>query len=163
MILGKLFGSTRGAARWLGRRPDILAGISAVVLYVLLPAVLGLDYRLLAPKGSYRLMWLNLLGAHYRLPIETPKPLTVLLAGLLGSGPAFYAVTCAMVGLCVVLAMRMGKVITGSFWPGLVTAFLDKGNNVDPSKVKIEIPASEYEKKDSTDEAPPDFSTPEKK
>ena len=122
MIPGKLFGSARGAARWLGRRPDIVAGIAAGVLYLLLPAVLGLDYRLLAQKGAYRLMWLNLLGAHYRLPIETPKPLTVLLAGLLGSGPAFYAVTCAMVGLCVVLAMRMGKVITGSFWPGLVTA-----------------------------------------
>ncbi len=67
-------------------------------------------------------MWLNLLGANYRLNIETPKPLSVLLAGLLGSGPAFYAVTCAMVGLCVAAAIRIGRAVTGSIWPGLVAA-----------------------------------------
>jgi hypothetical protein len=121
MASGK-FGSARVAACWLGRRPDLVAGISAGVLYLLLPAVLGLDYRLLAQKGPYQLMWLNLLGANYRLPIETPKPLHVLLAGLLGSGPAFYAVTCAMVGLCVAAAIRLGRAVTGSYWPGLVTA-----------------------------------------
>lgn len=112
----------RGAACWLEHRPEVVAGVSAAVLWLLLPAVLGLDYRLVAQRGPYQLMWLNLLGANYRLNIETPKPLSVLLAGLLGSGPAFYAVTCAMVGLCVAAAIRIGRAITGSIWPGLVAA-----------------------------------------
>jgi hypothetical protein len=114
--------SARGAARWVGRRPDIVAGVAAGVLYLSLPAVVGLDYRLLAPKGPYQLMWLNLLGAHYRLPIETPKPVSVLLAGLLGSGLAFYVVTCAMVGIGVWASVRLGKRISGSHWPGLIAA-----------------------------------------
>ncbi len=60
----------------------------------------------------------------------------------------------------VVLQVIMVAIVI--FWPGLVTAFLDKGNNVDPSKVKIEIPASEYERK-GEEEAAPDFSTPARK
>lgn len=122
MALGKLFGGTRGVACWLGRRPHVAAGIAAGVLYLLLPAVVGLDYRLLAQRGQYQLMWLNLLGAHYRPPIDTPKPLHVLLVGLLGSGPALYAVTCVMVGLSVAAAIRLGRAITGSNWPGLLAA-----------------------------------------
>ena len=39
------------------------------------------------------------------------------------------------------------------FWPGLVTAFLDKPSTVDPSKIEILIPSSEEQK----DSAPPDF------
>lgn len=112
----------RGAVSGLGRRPDVAAGVAAGVLYLLLPAALGLDYRLVAPRGPYQLFWLNLLGANYRLNIETPKPLSVLLAGLLGSGPAFYVVTCAMVGICVWALIRLGRAITGSNWPGLVAA-----------------------------------------
>lgn len=109
-------------AGWFETRPEVVAGIAAVVLWLLFPAVVGLKYRLLAQKGPYQLMWLNLLGANYRLPIETPKPLHVLLAGLVGSGVAFYAVTCAMVGLCVAAVMRMSRTITGTVWPGLVAA-----------------------------------------
>ncbi|HUT91933.1 MAG TPA: hypothetical protein VMY37_20730, partial [Thermoguttaceae bacterium] len=99
-----------------------MAGVSAAVLWLLLPVALGLDYRLVAPRGPYQLMWLNLLGANYRLNIETPKPLSVLLAGLLGSGSAFYLVTCVMVGICVWALIRLGRAITGSNWPGLVAA-----------------------------------------
>ncbi len=47
-------------------------------------------------------------------------------------------------------------------WPGLVTAFLDKASNVDPSKVRIEIPAQDFERKDQEDTVP-DFSTPARK
>src|SRR6478609_842135 len=60
----------------------------------------------------------------------------------------------------VVLQVIMVAIVI--FWPGLVTSFLDKGNNVDPSKVKIELPTSDYEKKE-TEDAPPDFGTPAQK
>jgi hypothetical protein len=99
-----------------------MAGAAVGLAYFVLPGVLGLSYRLLAPRGAYQFMWLNLLGAHYRLHIETPKPLSVILAGLLGSGPVFYLLTCAVVGLCVALAIRLGRVISGSFWPGAAAA-----------------------------------------
>jgi hypothetical protein len=115
-------GQTQGAIRRLAGRPEVAAGIVAGAVYLLLPAVLGLDYRLLAPKGPYQLMWLNLLGAHYRLQLETPKPLMVLLSGSLGSGLVFYAVVCAMVGLSVAALVRLGRSITGSNWPGLIAA-----------------------------------------
>jgi TRAP-type mannitol/chloroaromatic compound transport system permease large subunit len=48
------------------------------------------------------------------------------------------------------------------FWPGLVTAFLDKASNVDPTKIQIEIPKSDFEGKDQGEEGtpPPDFSAP---
>ncbi len=62
----------------------------------------------------------------------------------------------------VVLQVIMVAIVIA--WPGLVTAFLDKGNDVDPTKIKIEVPASDYDKKEGAEEeAPPDFSTPEKK
>ncbi len=61
----------------------------------------------------------------------------------------------------VVLQVIMVGIVIA--WPGLVTAFLDKGNNVDPNTVKIEVPASDYGKKEGADEdAPPDFGTPAK-
>jgi hypothetical protein len=48
------------------------------------------------------------------------------------------------------------------FWPGLVTAFLDKASNIDPTKIQIEIPRSDFEGKDQGEEGtpPPDFSAP---
>jgi hypothetical protein len=133
MTSAKLAGIVRGAVLYLRRRPAVSAGLVAGVICLLLPALLGRDYRLLAQREPYRLMWLNLLGAHYKLPLETPKPLHILLAGLLGSGPGFYAVTCAMVGLCVAAATRLGRIVTGSIWPGLVavaTVFALRGQFV---------------------------------
>jgi tripartite ATP-independent transporter DctM subunit len=61
----------------------------------------------------------------------------------------------------VVLQVIMVAIVI--FWPGLVTSFLDKGNNVDPNKIKIELPASEFERKGDEEEAAPDFSAPAKK
>jgi hypothetical protein len=50
-----------------------------------------------------------------------------------------------------------------------VTAFLDKGNNVDPNSITIEIPQSEFQKEQEQNEKeganeppPPDFSTPQR-
>ena len=76
MADGRLFGDPRSVASRLGKRPDVAAGIAAGSIYLLLPAALGLDYRLLAQRGQYQLMWLNLLGVHYRLPLVAPKPLS---------------------------------------------------------------------------------------
>jgi tripartite ATP-independent transporter DctM subunit len=59
----------------------------------------------------------------------------------------------------VILQLIMVGIVIA--WPGLVTAFLDKGSNVDPNKVKIEIPTQDYERKD--EDAAPDFSTPARK
>jgi hypothetical protein len=55
-------------------------------------------------------------------------------------------------------------------FPQLVTAFLDKGNNVDPNSITIELPQSEFQKEQEENEKeggsgeapPPDFSTPQK-
>jgi len=44
-------------------------------------------------------------------------------------------------------------------FPQLVTAFLDKASDVDPSKVNIEI---QQEERPAGEDAPPDFSTPQK-
>jgi len=61
----------------------------------------------------------------------------------------------------VVLQVIMVGIVIA--FPQLVTAFLDKGNNVDPNSITIELPKSDYEGKDQDDQAPPDFSTPQKK
>jgi hypothetical protein len=67
----------------------------------------------------------------------------------------------------VVLQLIMVGIVI--FWPGLVTFMLDKPSTVDPATIRIEIPQSEFQKeqeqqeKDGESEAPPDFSTPQKK
>jgi TRAP-type mannitol/chloroaromatic compound transport system permease large subunit len=67
----------------------------------------------------------------------------------------------------VVLQLIMVGIVIA--FPQLVTAFLDKASDVDPAKVKIEIPQSEFQKeqeqneKDDTEPPPPDFSTPQRK
>jgi TRAP-type mannitol/chloroaromatic compound transport system permease large subunit len=62
----------------------------------------------------------------------------------------------------VVLQVIMVAIVIA--WPGLVTAFLDKGNDVDPTKIRIEVPATDFDKKEGAEEeTAPDFSTPEKK
>jgi hypothetical protein len=50
-------------------------------------------------------------------------------------------------------------------FPQLVTAFLDKASDVDPSKVQIEIPRTDFQKGEEgeTPAPPPDFSTPSPK
>ena len=66
----------------------------------------------------------------------------------------------------VVLQLIMVAIVI--FWPGLVTAFLDKPSDVDPATVRIEIPQSEFQleqeqhERAGESEAPPDFSAPQK-
>jgi tripartite ATP-independent transporter DctM subunit len=54
----------------------------------------------------------------------------------------------------VVLQLIMVAIVI--FWPGLVTAFLDKGPTADPTKIEILIPPAEGDQSG----APPDFGTP---
>jgi tripartite ATP-independent transporter DctM subunit len=67
----------------------------------------------------------------------------------------------------VVLQLIMVAIVI--FFPGLVTFMLDKPNGVDPTTIKMEIPQSEFLKdqedseKKGEEQAPPDFSTPQKK
>jgi tripartite ATP-independent transporter DctM subunit len=67
----------------------------------------------------------------------------------------------------VVLQLIMVGIVIA--FPQLVTAFLDKGNNVDPNSITIELPQSEFQKEQEQNEKegaseppPPDFSTPQK-
>jgi tripartite ATP-independent transporter DctM subunit len=68
----------------------------------------------------------------------------------------------------VVLQVIMVGIVIA--FPQLVTAFLDKGNNVDPNSITIELPQSEFQKEQEQNEKeggsgeapPPDFSTPQK-
>ncbi|HWA37583.1 MAG TPA: TRAP transporter large permease subunit [Burkholderiales bacterium] len=76
----------------------------------------------------------------------------------------------------VVLQVIMVAIVIA--FPQLVTAFLDKGNNVDPDSITIEIPQSDFQNRDGSVELPgtaegeaqeeeetpppPDFSTPQK-
>ena len=60
----------------------------------------------------------------------------------------------------VVIQVIMVCILIG--FPQLVTWNLEH-DKVDASKVKIEIPQTEEERKDQEDQAPPDFSTPQKK
>src|SRR6185436_2539584 len=67
----------------------------------------------------------------------------------------------------VVLQLIMVAIVI--FWPGLVTFMLDKPSGIDPTTIKIELPQTEFQKdeeqqeKEGESEAPPDFSTPQKK
>ena len=68
----------------------------------------------------------------------------------------------------VVLQVIMVGIVIA--FPQLVTGFLDKGNNVDPNSITIELPQSEFQKEQEENEKeggsgeapPPDFSTPQK-
>lgn len=41
----------RRTAGWLETRPEVVAAVAATVLWLLLPLLVGLKYRLLAQKG----------------------------------------------------------------------------------------------------------------
>ena len=63
----------------------------------------------------------------------------------------------------VVLQLIMVAIVI--FWPGLVTAFLDKPSDVDPTKIEVQIPQTDFDRKgeDDSNAPPPDFGPPPKK
>lgn len=70
----------------------------------------------------YRLLWLNLTGHAYRMPIDTPQPLLVLRAGLTGQS-GFFVAAVAVFALLPVILGRLGDRLFDHYWIGLV-AFL---------------------------------------
>lgn len=105
----------RGVPEW-ARDGLTFAGAAGACLAV--PALLhGLVH--LRSRAVYRLMWLNLVGHQYRMPIDTPKPLLVLRAGLLGE-TAYFVAAALVFALLAVVFRRVAKALTGRGWPGLV-------------------------------------------
>lgn len=73
-------------------------------------------------RAIYRLMWLNVVGHDYRLPLDTPKPLLAARAGL--SGETVYWVIAALAFvLLAVLFRRLARRLFGLGAAGLA-AFL---------------------------------------
>ncbi len=79
-------------------------------------------------RAIYRLMWLNLVGHDYRLPLDTPKPLLVARAGL--SGETAYWVAAALAfALLAVLFRRLGDRLFGLGAAGLGAFLLVAAGN----------------------------------
>lgn len=94
--------------------------MATYIALLLLPLVFGGNRE--DPFLSYRIMWLNLLGHHYSLPPETPKPLFAALCGLLWHG-ALYPVMCAFAAGVLWLLMKLAVHFGAPYWAGLA-AFL---------------------------------------
>lgn len=94
--------------------------IATYVALLLLPLVFGGKRE--DPFLYYRIMWFNFLGHHFGLPPETPKPLFVVLCGILWHG-ALYPVMCAFAAGVLWLLMRFAAHFGAPYWAGLV-AFL---------------------------------------
>ena len=67
-------------------------------------------------------MWLNLLGHRFGLPPETPKPLFVLLCGVIWQG-ALYPIMCAFTVGVLAFLMKLARHFGASYWAGFA-AFL---------------------------------------
>ncbi len=75
---------------------------------MILPPIIGGGIE--EPNIDYILMWRNFLGHHYLLPLETPKPLFVLLNGILGPRmlyPAMSLFTAGVLGLLMKMASHL--------------------------------------------------------
>ena len=103
------------------RKVKLLIILAAAFLFFSsLPQILGLKYW--HPLYSYKIMWLNFLGARYALPLGTPKPLIVLFAGIVP--PSFiYIFASFFSALLVLCLMELSKEITGSYLGGLFASF----------------------------------------
>lgn len=125
-------GSRRGVRRALAsvaerlrRLPlvgDAAVYLPAAALTAWVPRLAGGHLNNLA-YFPYRVMWLNLLGHRYRMPIDTPKPLYVALAGLFPGRPSFF-VAAGLFALTAVYAVRLSRLLFDARWPGLLTFVL---------------------------------------
>ena len=79
-------------------------------------------------RAIYRLMWLDLVGHDFRLPLDTPKPLLVIRAGLTGETAYWVAAVLAFALLAVVFR-RLGDRMFGSGAAGLAAFLLVLAGN----------------------------------
>lgn len=113
-LISRSFGAIRAEL------PVIIACYGAFVVLVLLPLFFGGERE--DGYFTYKFMWLNLLGHHFSLMPETPKPLFALLCGILPH-QALYPTMCAFAAGVLALLMKISKHIGASYGAGLV-AFL---------------------------------------
>lgn len=79
-------------------------------------------------RAIYRLMWRNLVGGDFRLPLDTPKPLLVVRAGLTGETVYWVAAALAF-ALLAVIFRRLGRRMFGLGAAGLAAfALVALGN-----------------------------------
>jgi hypothetical protein len=75
------------------------------------PFAAGLGY--FCPVSSaYLVMWRNLLGAHYKIPLETPKPFIILLTGIFPQWCNFF-LTPLLITLLILAMVRFLRLLGG--------------------------------------------------
>ncbi|MBU0694201.1 MAG: hypothetical protein KKC11_05980 [Candidatus Omnitrophica bacterium] len=92
------------------------------IFFLSLPFLLGLSCKENI-HPSYRVTWFNFLGAHYKLPIDTPKPLIVFLNAIVPQtfGYLFPSLFSA---LWVLSFMGLTKKISGVYLNGFFASIL---------------------------------------
>ncbi|MCP4652145.1 MAG: hypothetical protein GY858_02020 [Candidatus Omnitrophica bacterium] len=96
--------------------------IGLVIFFLLLPEFLKVNFQN-DFAITYHVIWRNFLGANYKLSIEIPKPLMVLLHGLLS--PKFaYFISVFFSALWVAVSMKLSKRIVGNYLNGFFAAIL---------------------------------------
>jgi len=106
---------------WKPDWPLIFICAATFIFLLLLPLFLGGKRE--DAYFSYKIMWLNYLGRHFKLPLETPKPLFALVCGTIGHSalyPAICIFTTGILALLMKTAQKFGK----PFWAGAVAFVL---------------------------------------
>jgi hypothetical protein len=106
------------------RKPDwqFIALFSAGFVFLLfLPLLFGGKRE--DPYFTYKIMWLNYLGHHFKLPLETPKPLFAFLCGIIGHG-ALYPIICGFSAGTLALLMKLAQKLGKPQWTGFVAFVL---------------------------------------
>lgn len=101
--------------------PDAALYLPVALVAALLPLHFG-GYVHELSHAIYRLMWLNFVGHGYRAPLDTPKPLLIVRAGLL-AGPAYFVAGAAIFATLAVFFARLSDRLLGNRYVG-VGAFL---------------------------------------
>jgi len=74
-------------------------------------------------SAAYRLIWFDLFGAHYKLPLETPKPLMAFLCGVLPD-QATYFISSLLMALWLTAMLALSRAMTGKYFYGGLAAVL---------------------------------------
>ena len=163
MALGQLVGGPLSDQR--GRRGTLIAGLLALFLGIFL--AFFLDYfeiafiiiPLLAPaaeKLGIDLIWFGvLLGANMQTSFMHP-PFGFALFYLRGIAPREVKSSDIYWGALPWVALQLILVAILIFWPGLVTDFVPKGPEIDPTNVEIRLDTPPASVDATTSETPPE-------